>query len=111
MGHIVDRTHRDLSNEDIGLITHAYHSWRGEEGAGEYADVPGFCATARLEEIRKYNHVLTPGHYVGTEVAEVDLEPFEDKMATARRSIERTDGAGADAQYHYLPESGRARVW
>ena len=45
-----------------------------------YADVPGFCKSAALEEVRKHGHVLTPGRYVGAEAVEDDGEPFEEKM-------------------------------
>ena len=48
--------------------------------AGEYADVPGFCKSANLEEIQKHGHVLTPGRYVGAADVVDDGEPFEDKM-------------------------------
>ena len=53
----------------------------GGEGSGSrYVDIPGFCRSATLEEIRKHGHVLTPGRYVGAEAAEDDDEPFEEKM-------------------------------
>lgn len=81
LGRMVDRTHRELTDEDIARIAATYHSWRGEEEAGEYADVPGFCKGANLEEVRKHGHVLTPGRYVGAEAQEDDGEPFEEKMA------------------------------
>jgi type I restriction enzyme M protein len=80
LGRMVDRTHRELTEEDIERIANIYHAWRGEKDAGEYADVPGFCKAATLEEIRKHGHVLTPGRYVGAEAAEADVEPFEEKM-------------------------------
>jgi type I restriction enzyme M protein len=80
MGRMVDRTHRELTDEDIARIANTYHAWRGEQEAGEYADVPGFCKSATLEEIRKHGHVLTPGRYVGAEAQEDDGEPFEEKM-------------------------------
>ena len=86
MGHMLDRTRRDLSSEDIARVAGAYHSWRGQAtnsplpvGEG-YADVPGFCKSASLEEIRKHGHVLTPGRYVGAAPQEDDGEPFEEKM-------------------------------
>ena len=78
---MIDRTRRDLSPEDIARVADTYHAWRGGEGQGEgYADVPGFCKSASLEEIRKHGHVLTPGRHVGAEPQPDDGEPFEEKM-------------------------------
>jgi type I restriction enzyme M protein len=88
IGHLVDRTHRDLTDEDIERITHTYHAWRGEPDAGEYEDVPGFCKSATLEEISTHGHVLTPGRYVGSEAIEDDGEPFEEKMARLTAVLE-----------------------
>ena len=81
LGHMIDRTHKDLSPEDIARVADTYHAWRGKEGLGEYADVPGFCKSATLEEIRRHGHVLTPGRYVGAEPQPDDGVPFEEKMA------------------------------
>jgi len=74
MGSMVDRTHRELTDEDVAKIAGTYHAWRGDAGAGKYEDVPGFCRSATLEEIRKNGLVLTPGRYVGAEAAEDDHE-------------------------------------
>jgi type I restriction enzyme M protein len=80
LGSMTDRTHRELTDADIAKVAGTYHAWRGDPDAGEYADVPGFCKAARLDEIRGHSHVLTPGRYVGAEAAEEDAEPFDDKM-------------------------------
>jgi type I restriction enzyme M protein len=81
LGVLVDRTRRELTDEEVQKIADTYHAWRGEEGAGEYADVAGFCKSASMEDIRKHGHVLTPGRYVGAVEQEDDGEPFEEKMA------------------------------
>ena len=81
MGRMVDRTHRELSDEDVTLIADTYHAWRGEEDAGDYEDVPGFCKSATLDDVKKHGHVLTPGRYVGAEAQEDDREPFDGKMS------------------------------
>ncbi len=80
MGRMVDRVHRELTDEEIQQIARTYHAWRGEPDAGEYVDVPGFCRSVTLEEIRQHGYVLTPGRYVGAVQQEDDGEPFEEKM-------------------------------
>ena len=80
MGTLVDRTRRELCDNDIQKIADTYHAWRGEKEAGTYEDIPGFCKSASLEDIRKHGHVLTPGRYVGAEAIEDDGEAFVDKM-------------------------------
>ena len=61
---LVDRTHRELTDDEIAHISRTYHAWRGEKEAGSYEDVLGFCKSAKLDEIRKHGHVLTPGRYL-----------------------------------------------
>jgi type I restriction enzyme M protein len=80
LGHMVDRTHRELSEEDIKKITDTYHTWRGQEETGQYEDIKGFCKSTTLAEVREHDYILTPGRYVGIEDAEEDGEPFEKKM-------------------------------
>jgi type I restriction enzyme M protein len=99
LGPLVDRTHRELTDDDIARVVNTYHAWRGEKEAGEYADVPGFCTSAPLDEVRKHGHVLTPGRYVGAEAQEDDGEPFEEKMKrlTATLRKQQAEAAKLDA--------------
>lgn len=80
LGHLIDRTHRELSDEETARIAGTYHAWRGDRGAGNYEDVPGFCKSAELREIVEHNYVLTPGRYVGAAEAEDDDMPFEERV-------------------------------
>ncbi len=76
MGHMVDRKHRDFTDEDIGKLADTFA--RFQEGTLE--EVKGFCAVADLAQIEKQDFILTPGRYVGIEEQADDGEPFEEKM-------------------------------
>lgn len=81
LGTMVDRVHKELTDEDIRKIADTYHAWRGDKDCNKkYEDIPGFCKSATIEEIRKHGYVLTPGRYVGAAEVEDDGEPFEEKM-------------------------------
>ena len=99
LGRMVDRTHRELTDEDIVRIADTYHAWRSKKQVNGCADVPGFCKSTALEEVRRHGHVLTPGRYVGIEPQEDDGEPFEDvmKRLTARLRKQQAEAAKLDA--------------
>ena len=120
MGRMVDRTHRELTGEQIARIAAVYHARRSRavspgasrhpvsvgEGRGEgnpevavYADIPGFCKSPTLEEIREHGHVLITGLDAGAEVQEDDGEPFVKKMQrlVAQLRDQQTEAARLDA--------------
>jgi type I restriction enzyme M protein len=78
LGYMKDRVLRDFTVDDIKKVADTFHAWQLGEG---YEDVAGFCYSASLDDIRKHEHVLTPGRYVGAEEQEDDGEAFSDKMA------------------------------
>jgi type I restriction enzyme M protein len=91
LGIMVDRRHRELAPEDIKKISGTYHAWRGELVNGrkvEYADAPGFCKAAKLDDIRKQDHILTPGRYVGAEEEEDEAEVFEERMKSLSAELQ-----------------------
>jgi len=88
LGFLVDRIHRELLDEEIGRVAKTYHAWRGEKEVGKYKDVPGFCKSAKTEEIAAHGFVLTPGRYVGSEEIEDDGEPFNKKMQRLTDKLE-----------------------
>jgi hypothetical protein len=99
LGSMTDRTHRELTDADIARVAGAYHAWRGDPDAAEYADVPGFCKAATLDETSGHGHILTPGRYVGAEAAEEDAEPFDVKMRrlVATLADQQAESARLDA--------------
>jgi type I restriction enzyme M protein len=92
MGEMRDRTHRELTADEVKRVVEIYYAWR--EIDGDYADIPGFCKSATREKIHKHNYVLTPGLYVGVEDLEDDDEPFEEKF---ERLTEKLDEQFAES--------------
>ena len=76
MGELVDRKHRDFSDEDIARIADTFEAFQN----GTLEDEKGFCAVVDTAGIAKQDYILTPGRYVGIEEQEDDGEPFEEKM-------------------------------
>jgi len=95
LGTLTDRVHRELTDEDIARIAGTYHAWRGDKGAAKYEDVLGFCKAAKIDDIRKHGHVLTPGRYVGAEAVEDDGEPFAEKMARLAATLRQQQAEAA----------------
>ena len=84
LGFMVDRRERSLADSDIARITDTFHAWRGTSSAKDkrlsYADVPGFCASVTLAQIKEAGYALSPGRYVGAAEAAEDDEPIEAKI-------------------------------
>ena len=88
LGTMIDRVHRELTEEDIHKIADTYHAWRGDLKL-KYKDIPGFCKSATLDDIRTHGHILTPGRYVGAAEVKDDGEPFEEKMTRLTKQLEQ----------------------
>lgn len=93
----IDRAHRDFTPEQIEFLANIVRLYRGEpiettDGSepllkerfpdGTYADVPGLCKIATIDEIEAQGWSLNPGRYTGTATSEDDDgEDFIDKLA------------------------------
>ena len=99
MGVMIDRRHRELTDEDVKKISSTYHAWRGENKL-KYEDVTGFCKSAKFEKVEKNNFILTPGRYVGIQEEAEDDEAFEEKMKrlTAELSSQMKEGQKLDEE-------------
>jgi type I restriction enzyme M protein len=95
LGYMKDRVLRDFKPEDVAKVADTFHRWKRGEGVDE----PGFAKATALEDIRKHDHVLTPGRYVGAAAQQDDGEPFEEKMArlTATLSEQLAESARLEA--------------
>jgi type I restriction enzyme M protein len=87
LGSMVDRTHKELTNDEISRIASTYHAWRGEPGTHSYSDEPGFCASVTVGRVAENRYILTPARYVGTEEIQPDAEPIADKVNRLKREL------------------------
>lgn len=110
LGHMVDRTRREFADADITKIAQTYHAWRGEKKDGTYEDIAGFCKSASLDDIRKHNHILTPGRYVGTEEAEDDGVPITEKLASLTATLEAQFAEGAKLEQQIRENLKRLQI-
>lgn len=100
LGQMVDRTRREFTDADVTKIAETYHRWRCEPGAvkaadfAPYADEPGFCRAATLEDVRSHAHVLTPGRYVGAADAGDDGVAFGEHFSELRAKLFEQFAAG-----------------
>jgi len=96
LGTMETRVHRILEDDDIEKVAETYQAWRTKDGA--YEDVPGFCMSATVNDIKLHDFVLTPGRYVGAEELEDDGVPFEEKIERLAAALltQMSDGAVLD---------------
>jgi type I restriction enzyme M protein len=113
LGHMVDRAERALSDEDIAKVAETYHAWRGSAAVvttdDAYEDVPGFCRSASLAEIKEAGYALTPGRYVGAAEVEDDGEPLDDKIDRLTKELFEAFEESARLEAVVREQLGRVR--
>ncbi|MCG3254832.1 MAG: SAM-dependent DNA methyltransferase [Candidatus Heimdallarchaeota archaeon] len=86
-GQMIDRKTRELTEEDIKEISSIYHEWKKRDG--NYEDEKGLSKSAKLEEMKEHNYVLTPGRYVGFKDITMDEEEFKDKFGRLSMQLKK----------------------
>jgi type I restriction enzyme M protein len=100
----IDRAHRDFTEEQIEFLSNIVRLYRGElpetdEGSadimsehfpdGVYADVPGLCKVATVDDIVGQDYSLNPGRYVGVAAREgMDDFDFKQRMEELHETLE-----------------------
>jgi len=77
LGYMKDRVLKDFSIDDIKKISETFHNW---QQGNNYEDELGFCYSAKVEDMKKQDFVLTPGRYVGAVEVEDDGIPIKEKV-------------------------------
>jgi type I restriction enzyme M protein len=112
----VDRAHREWTPAQIGFLANLVRLYRSEEldftlGGDEalakleeifglkpkYADVPGLCRAATLNEIEAQGWSLNPGRYVGVAPGEaLSDEDFKEQLETLNEELETLKARSRD---------------
>jgi type I restriction enzyme M protein len=109
----VDRAHRDWQPDQIEYLANIARLYRGEDTeitagsagqvsssfpGGTYADVPGLCAVATLDQIEKQGWSLNPGRYVGVAAAADDGIDFRTRLEELNEELEKLNTEAAVLQ-------------
>lgn len=103
MGEPFEKKYIQLSEKDIKKITDTYHNWQCWDNAMSlsatslsdmeetdnlpaYQDVPEFCYSAGIEEIREKNYSLVPSRYIEFVNRDEEVD-FDEKMKTLQQEI------------------------
>lgn len=99
----LDRAHRDFTPEQIEFLANIARLHRTEEPEttngsremmrelfpdGEYADVPGLCKGATVEEIEEQGWSLNPGRYVGVAARPEEEFVFAERLEELNEELE-----------------------
>src|SRR6266699_3282767 len=99
----LDRAHREFTPEQIEFLANIVRLYRGEaietiNGSsahiqevfphGTYADIPGLCKVATLQEIEAQGWSINPGRYVGVTERAVDDFDFKEKLEELNEELE-----------------------
>ena len=104
----IDRAHRDWTTAQTGFIANLVRLYRGDSpdftlGGDEaetklneifgkkpkYADIPGLCKAATIQDIEAQGWSLNPGRYVGVAPGEaVSDEDFREQFETLNEELE-----------------------
>ena len=83
LGRLINRRTLELTDEDINKVTDSYHKWIN---SNNYEDVPGFCKSMSVRDIKELGYVLTPGRYVGLPDDEDDIN-FPEKIKSLKDEL------------------------
>ena len=63
-GSEYEKKYVQLTQEDIDKVAENYHNWQQTDYTTTYKDVPEFCKSASLEDLKANDYSLVPSKYI-----------------------------------------------
>lgn len=79
-----EKKYVQFSEEDIEKVCNVYHTWQQENN--DYSDIPEYCYSAKLEEIKNKDYSLVPSKYIEFINRDENID-FDEKMNTLRNEF------------------------
>lgn len=79
-----EKKYVQFSEEDIEKVCNVYHTWQQENN--DYSDIPEYCYSAKLEEIKNKDYSLVPSKYIEFVNRDENID-FDEKMNTLRNEF------------------------
>lgn len=79
------RKQKALSVDEVEQVASTYRQFKRQSSP---EDIPGFCCTVPIEDIRARNYALTPGAYVGSEDFHDFEQPIEERLPQLVKDLE-----------------------
>lgn len=86
MGIPFEKKYTQFSDDDIRLITKTYHDWQQINYKELYEDIPEYCYSANIEDIREKDYSLVPSKYIEFINNDENLD-FDEKMKDLQFTI------------------------
>lgn len=79
-----EKKYVQFSNEDIEKVCNIYHTWQQKNN--DYEDIPEYCYSAKLEEVKSKDYSLVPSKYIEFINCDENID-FDEKMNSLRNEF------------------------
>ena len=100
-GEPFEKKYIQFSDEDRAKIAGTLHTWQEERAAHEYENVPEYCYSATIDEVRAKNYSLVPSKYI-TFINRDESIDFDEKMASLQAEFAGLLKAEAESKTELL---------
>lgn len=88
MGSPFEKKYIELTDDDIRYVTDTYHNWQTDKFLDYYKDVPEFCYSAKINEVKEKGYTLVPSRYIEFINRDENID-FDTKMKTLQTELNK----------------------